>query len=184
MQQDFTRFAGDSHVWVDELPHWANLDAIGTVDTYWRWHGIPPTSAAERVAAWGYRVGFGGSGEYGVLGGRFDPHEYPFLRVRVSATVDVARRAEKPFDAARVGLPHEFVGGALAGALQEAERLGPGTLHFTCSAVHPVDSSWEAFRVLAVGVARLIGLPTGATAVPSELLPYFGGDTPASPGVG
>lgn len=181
MQQNFSRLAGNSRAWLDELPGWAALHPVGTVDGYWSW-ATPPNPATRRAAAWGYKIGFGASGRYGVLGARFEPHEYSFLRVAVPATTSTAGPAEEPFSAGRVGLPHEYVGGVLAGALQEAERLGPGTLRFTCAAVHHVDSSWEAFRICAVGVVRLLGL-ANADEVPSDLLPYFGDEAPPPPGM-
>ena len=73
----------------------------------------------------------GGIGEGGVLGARFEPHEYPYLRVSVAATTEAGgRRAPGRFLHARVGLPLEYVGGVLAGALQEPGLVGPGTLTF------------------------------------------------------
>ena len=48
----------------------------------------------------------GGMGECGVLGARFEPHEYPYLRVSVAATVEAeGRRAPGRFLHARVGCP-------------------------------------------------------------------------------
>lgn len=181
MQHDFTRFAGDAHAWLGELPDWAAVDGVGVVDSYWRWQGSAAPVAVRRYAAWGYRVGFGGHGEYGLLGASYEPHEYPYLRVAVHATQGTGRRAHRPFDAARVGLPHEYVGGVLAGALQEPDGLGPGTLSFKWAAVHEVDSSWEAFRLLAIGVVRLLSLPVDS-GIPDDLLPYFGGQKPLAPG--
>jgi hypothetical protein len=181
VQEEFTRFAGDCRVLLDELPEWALVVPVGRVDTYWRWRTGPPSSARHHQAAWGMRVGFGGHGEYGVLGARFEPHEHPYLRVRVAVTTMTGIPGEEPFTHARVGLPHEVAGGALAGILQEAERLGPGVVRLDWAAVHPVDSSWEAFRVLAIGVARLLSRPD-VTHIPSDLLPHFGGQTPAAPG--
>ncbi|HEX3931218.1 MAG TPA: hypothetical protein VHW64_10950, partial [Nocardioides sp.] len=147
----------------------------------WRWQDNVPPPAVQRQAAWGYRVGFGGHGEYGVLGATFEPHDYPYLRVAVGATQRTRSRAPKPFDRARVGLPHEYVGGVLAGALQEPDRVGPGTLTFRWAAVHEVDSSWEVFRVLAIGVVRLLSLPLDGN-ISDDLLPYFGGEKPLAPG--
>ncbi len=37
--------------------------------------------------------------------------------------------------------------------------VGPGTLTFDHAAVHQIDSSREVFRLLAIGVVRLLGLP-------------------------
>ena len=116
------------------------------------------------------------------MGARFEPHEYPYIRVSVAATLQAeGRRAPDRFGQARVGLPLEYVGGVLAGALQEPNTVGPGTLIFDHAAVHEVDSSWEAFHILAIGVVRLLGLPSGTT-IPMDLLPNFGGSSPASPG--
>jgi hypothetical protein len=181
VRQKLTRFAGDCNVWIGELPEWAAVRSVGTVSGYWRWRGAAPESAAQTQAAWGYRAGFGGHGQYGLLGAKFEPHAYPFLAITVSASVETATIGKEPFHKARVGLPHEYVGAVLAGALQEPDNLGPGTLSFDWAAVHDVDSSWEVFRVLAIGVGRLLRLPT-AGPVPSDLLPYFGGETPVSPG--
>lgn len=55
---------------------------------------------------------------------------------------------------ARVGLPLEFAGGVLAGAVQEPDLVGPGLLAFDYAAVHEIDSSWDVFRLLAIGVVR------------------------------
>jgi hypothetical protein len=123
-------------------------------------------------------------GEYGVLGARFEPHKYPFLRVFVAVTLGAqARGVPGQFGEARVGLPMEYVGGVLAGALQEPDLIGPGTLTFDHAAFHEVDSSWEMFRLLAIGVVRLLGLPSDGP-IPMDLLPRFGGSEPASPGAG
>ena len=180
VQLEFSRPAGEAIAWVDELPTVSVVSSVGQVTGYWRWRGTAPASAIRRAAGWGYRAGFGGRGEYGVLGATFEPHEYPYLAVHVATTVDVGSPAPGKFGGARVGLPFGYVGGVLAGALQEPERVGPGTLRFEHAAVHEVDSSWEVFRLLAVGVVRLVGLPTGGDA--TGLLPRFGGSTPESPG--
>lgn len=181
VRQVFTRFAGEAHAWLGELPEWAAVDPVGVVDSYWRWWDNVPPTAVQRHAAWGYRVGLGGGGEYGLLGASFEPHDYPYLRVAVAATQRAEHRAQQPFDAARIGLLHEYAGGVLAGALQEPHRLGPGTLSFKWAAVHEVDSSWEVFRVLAIGVVRLLSLPLDSS-IPDDLLPYFGGEKPPAPG--
>ncbi len=182
VQQKFQRFAGDAQAWVGEVPNWARLTSVGIVNTYWRWRdGEAPPSGSMSIAAWGLRVGLGGRGLYGVLGARFEPHDYPFLRVAVSATSQEGDGAPAPFDKASVCLPHEYVGGVLAGAVQEADLVGPGTVTFEWAAVHPVDSDWELFRLLAVGVMRLLAESPRNT-VPSDLLPYFGGTSPDAPG--
>jgi hypothetical protein len=116
------------------------------------------------------------------LGARFAPHEYPYLQVSVAATLEAeGRRAPERFGHARVGLPLEYVGGVLAGACQEPDVVGPGTLTFDHAAVHEIDSSWEMLRLLAIGVVRLLGLPSDGR-IPMDLLPRFGGSKPASPG--
>ena len=158
------------------------LSPVGHVDGYWRWRGVAPGSAVKRAAAWGYRARSGGRGECGVLGARFEPHEYPYLRVSVAATLAAeGRHAPDRFGHARVGLPLEYVGGVLAGAFQEPDIIGPGTLTFDHAAVHEIDSSWEILRLLAIGVVRLLGLPSDDR-IPMNLLPRFGGSEPASPG--
>lgn len=154
----------------------------GPVTGFWRWRGVAPGSAVKRAAAWGYRAGFGGHGEYGVLGARFETHGHPYLRVSVAATVAAeSPRAPGRFGHARVGLPLEYVGGVLARAFQEPGVVGPGRLTFDHAAVHEFDSSWEVFRLLAIGVVRLLGLPSGGH-IPVDLLPRFGGSAPQSPG--
>ncbi|MGQ0844091.1 MAG: hypothetical protein ACT4QF_08135 [Sporichthyaceae bacterium] len=170
-------------IWLDEIPESARSRALGTVSTYWK---LPEgaTDGPSRRAAWGFKVGLGGSGRYGFLGAEFAPHQYERLEVHV----DVLEQGKDPPDprvsAARIGLPHEYVGGVLAGALYEPALLGAGALRFRWAAVHEVDSSWEVFRLLAVGVSRLLSLPPDAGEIPRDLLPYFGGDLPASPGDG
>jgi hypothetical protein len=178
---EFSRGAGDAHAWTDAIPDWSLLSGVGTVTGYWRWHSEVPASASRRGAAWGYRAGFGGHGEYGFLGATFEPHEYPYLQVSVVATRKPGGRAAKPFQDASVGLPHDYVGGVLIGALQEPDRAGPGRLTFNHAAVHEIDSSWEVFRLLAIGVVRLLSLPSEVDEVPQDLLPLFGGSRPESP---
>jgi hypothetical protein len=182
VQQEFFRPAGDAIAWVNELPEWSLLSPVGHVAGYWRWRGRAPDSAVSRAAAWAYRAGFGGRGEYGLLGARFEPHGYPYLRVSVAATLDAeSRLAPDRFGHARVGLPLEFVGGVLTGALQEPDMVGPGTLTFDHAAIHEIDSSWGVFRLLAIGVMRLLGWPSDGR-LPMDLLPRFGGSEPAPPG--
>src|SRR5215218_6064476 len=127
MQHEFTRPAGDALAWVDEIPPWSAVSPVGHVTGYWRWRGRAPASATRRAAAWGYRVGHGG---HGFLGATFEPHEYPYLRVTVAATVETGSPGPGSFASTRVGLPLEYAGGVLAGALQEPDRVGPGTLRF------------------------------------------------------
>jgi hypothetical protein len=91
------------------------------------------------------------------------------------------RRALGRFGHARVGLPLEYAGGVLAGAFAEPAMVGPGTLTFDHAAVHEIDSSWEVFRLLAIGVVRLLGLPPDGRIL-VDLLPRFGGSEPPSPG--
>jgi hypothetical protein len=182
VQQEFFRPGRAALAWVDELPEWSVLSPVGHVAGYWRWRGVAPGSTVKRAAAWGYRAQFGGRGECGVLGARFEPHEYPYLRVSVAATLEVeGRRAPDRFAHAHVGLPLEYAGGVLAGAFQEPGMVGPGTLTFGHAAAHEIDSSWEMFRLLAIGVVRLLSLPSDST-IPMDLLPRFGGSEPASPG--
>lgn len=96
------------------------LSPAGYVDGYWRWRGVAPGSAARRAAGWEYRAQRGAMGECGVLGARFEPHKYPYPRVSVAATLEAGdRRAPGRFLHARIGLPLEYVGGVLAGALQK-----------------------------------------------------------------
>ena len=182
MQQEFFRPGRAAIAWVGELPDWSLLSPVGHVDSYWRWRGMAPDSAIKRAAGWGYRAQLGGMGQCGVLGARFEPHESPYLRVSVGATVQAqGRRAPERFGRAPVGLPLEYVGGVLAGAFQEPGLVGPGTLTFDHAAAHEIDSSWEMFRLLAIGVVRLLGLPSDGR-IPMNLLPRFGGSEPASPG--
>lgn len=101
----------------------------------------------------------------------------------MAATTQSGAACPAPFSAARVGLPHEYVGGVLVGAAQEADRVGPGTATFGWAAVHAVDSSWEMFRVLAVGVVRLLSIGP-VVDVPPDLLPCFGATAPEPPGLG
>lgn len=182
VQQEFSRPSGDACAWAGELPGWSLLSPAGYVDGYWQWRGAVPGSAAGREAGWGYRAGFGGRGECGVLGARFEPHEYPYLRVSVAATLTAdGGRGPGRFGQARTGLPLEYAGGVLTGALQEPGAIGPGTLTFDHAAVHEIDSSWEVFRLLAIGVVRLLALPP-ASPIPADLLPRFGASAPPSPG--
>jgi hypothetical protein len=75
----------------------------------------------------------------------------------------------------------EYAGAVLAGAFQEPDLVGPGTLTFDHAAVHQIDSSREVFRLLAIGVVRLFGLPYDGR-IPEDLLPRFGGSESPSPG--
>ena len=181
MLQEFSRPGASAVVWLDELPEWAAFVPAGFVESYWHWRGTVPSSASGASAAWGYSIVLGGKAEGGVLGAVFNPHDYPHLRIRIASTTEPGATAPRPFPGTRVGLDLEYVGGVLAGAFQEPALLGPGTLTFRHAATHEVDSSWEAFRVLALGVVRLIAL-SGANEVPPDLLPRFGGLIPDSPG--
>jgi hypothetical protein len=181
VQREFRRPAGHALAWLGELPEWSSLSPLGQVTGYWRWRRAVPSSSVERTAAWGYRVLLGGSGQCGLLGARFEPHGYSHLQVSVAATVESERVLPGRFEGTRVGLPLEYVGGVLAGALAEPDRIGPGILTFDHAAVDEVESSWEAFRVLAIGVVRLLGLPPHGD-IPTDLLPRFGGSTPDAAG--
>lgn len=92
MEVSFHRFAGACHVWVDDIPEGFAVTPVGTVVTYCRWSS-PPMSASDRAAMWGYKVGFGGHGEYGVLGGHFEHHQHPYLAITVHASIAAAARA-------------------------------------------------------------------------------------------
>jgi hypothetical protein len=183
VQQDFSGFARHCKLWCGEVPAWAALEPAGVVDTYWHWEEpAVPAMSPPSVAAWGFRVGHGASWSYGLLGATFEPHSYPFLRVSAVVTTVDGLVGPAPFETATVGLPHEYVGGVLAGAVQAAAAVGPGSVSFSWAAVHPVDSSWEVFRLLAVGVMRLLALRSGGP-ISSDLLPYFGGTKPRPPGL-
>jgi hypothetical protein len=54
-------------------------------------------------------------------------------------------------------------------------------LTFDHAAAYEIDSSWEVFHLLAIGVVRLLGLPSDGR-IPRNLLSRFGGSEPASPG--
>lgn len=178
MQTTLSGFAKDCQVWVDDLPAWAEVASVGTVETYLRWtEGTAPDPLPGRAAGWGFRVGHGGSASVGVLGASYQPHDYPYIRIGVDVTVALGRSGARPFNQVHSGLPHEYAGAVLAGAGQEARALGPGVVRFQWAAVHDVDSSWEAFRLLAVGVMRLLAVPS-TEALPADLLPYFGGPIP------
>jgi hypothetical protein len=69
----------------------------------------------------------------------------------------------------------------LGGAFQEPGIVGPGMLTFDHAAVHEIDSSWEMLRLLAIGVVRLLGLPSDGR-IPMDLLPRFGGSVPGALG--
>ena len=119
VQRDFTGVARHCKAWCGEVPGWASLGPVGVVDTYWRWRELElPALKPPNAAAWGFRVGHGGSRSYGLLGATFEPHNYPFLRVAVAATTGEGAGCPAPFDEATVGLPHEYVGGVLAGAVR------------------------------------------------------------------
>jgi hypothetical protein len=114
VQQGIFRPARYAHAWVDELPAWSVLSPVGHVDGSWQWRGVAAGSAVKRAAAWGYRAQRGATGEYGVLGARFEPHEYPYLRVFVAATLEAdGLRAPDRFGEARVGLPLDHLTGII-----------------------------------------------------------------------
>ena len=79
-----------------------------------------------------------------------------------------------------LGYPSSTSAVCSRGGSQEPDMVGPGTLTVDHAAVHEIDSSWEVFRLLAIGVVRLLGLPSDR--IPTDLLPRFGGSEPASPG--
>lgn len=179
MQWSYSRLARAAHVWTEDLPTWADIHPAGWVDYYVQWAGDAlPSLRPARRALWGFKVGHGGHGSYGVLGGSFEPHEWPYLRIRVGTAEGLGPPCPSPFEQARVGLPLEYVGGVIAAA-PLAAALGTGRVVFDQAAVHDVDSSWEVFRLLAVGVLRLLGLDQGAA--PDQVLPYFGGTKPEAP---
>jgi hypothetical protein len=176
---DLTRQWRRARLWLDEVPEWARIDAAGTVETYHHDPG-PPTLDRPRRAAWAMAVPFGGHSWYGLLGAEHTPHAHPYLRVLVD--VGGGRgTAEEPSPDAEPGLPYEYVGAVLAGAVAEPALLGAGTLHVRWAATHPVDSAWEALRVVAAGLVRLLATPGEP---PPDLLPFFGGSTPPPPGGG
>lgn len=166
--------------WIGETPSWAETAPVGWVDYYLRWRddSVPASRPGSR-ALWGFKVGHGGKWSCGVLGATFEPHEWPYLRLRVGASVSAGPWCPPPFENARVGLSMEYVGGVLAAA-PESAALGPGTVVFDQAATHEVDSSWEVFRLLGIGVLRL--LARDANDPPDDVLPYFGGSTPLGPG--
>lgn len=181
MHGNLSGFARNCHVWLGEVPDWAAVHPVGSVETYLRWNeSEAPTPVQQSAAAWGCRIGHGGKGSYGLLGATYEPHDYPFLQISVSATSDLGAQCPDPFNAARVGVSHEFVGGVLAGASQEAGRLGPGSVQFLWGAVHEIDSSWEVFRALSIGVVRLLSRDP-SDGIPTDVLPYFGGSLPPAP---
>ena len=101
----------DCEVWLGEVPSWAALRPIGTVETYLRGGDLASRSPSPRnSAAWGFRVGHGGKESRGVLGATYEPHDHPFIQVSAGATTELGASCPKPFGAARVGLPHEYVG--------------------------------------------------------------------------
>jgi len=119
---------------------------------------------------------------YGLLGAGFHPHDYEFLRV----SVGIANPAG-PYDEAlgerleaKVGLPDYVCGGVFAGALHDPGRLGRGVVRFMWGAVTDAGSAWEVFRILAVGVVRLLGSDEHID--PAELLLFFNGPGAPPPG--
>jgi hypothetical protein len=139
-----------ARIWLGEVPELARSQSPGTVSTHWRLQE-GASEAATRRAAWGFKVGLGGRGLCGLLGAEFTPHHYERLEVRVDVLEQVKASPDPVLSAAKTGLPHEYVGGVLAGALHEPTLLGAGILRFRWAAVHEVDSSWEVFPVARGG---------------------------------
>jgi hypothetical protein len=103
-----------------------------------------------------------------MLGARFAPVDSTQLTIQIATSVDdtSARQlwqhsqssSRVTYPLGFIGLPTEYSGGVLQGVLDapELERLGGGSLTFTCAAHHPVDSNTRAFRQLAKIVVRLL----------------------------
>jgi hypothetical protein len=122
-----------ARIWLGEVPELARSQSPGTVSTHWRLQE-GASEAATRRAAWGFKVGLGGRGLCGLLGAEFTPHHYERLEVRVDVLEQVKARPDPVLSAAKTGLPHEYVGGVLAGALHEPTLLGAGILRFRWAA--------------------------------------------------
>lgn len=127
--------------------------------------------AAETSASTGSR------GYYGLLGATYTPDGSNRLRVRVATseregylyagpsvrTKDWMRRVELPRKYMEVwtewvGLPREYAGAVIEGAIrtQETNPLGGGEVRFDCAAHHLVDSNNYTFSGLAALVVRLL----------------------------
>jgi hypothetical protein len=167
--------------WLGETPALAEVTSAGIVETYWNNPG-PSVSQEVRRAAFEVMVPSGGRILYGLLGGEFRPHDYNFLRI----CVDLATPERDYEDGVlrslgqKVGLPDYVCGGVLAGAVHDPSLLGQGAVRFRWGAITDVGSSWETFRLLAVGVIRLLAADDDTD--PVDLMPYFNGPGAPPPG--
>lgn len=145
-------------VWIDEWPdaHLGNVD----LESF-------SVSAAGRRRTKGYGVAVewwapsGPRVRYGLLGGSFEPHGDDSLKVclREGSEERIYNSGFPTVYGERilVGLPTEYVGGALEGIRSTCAipaEVPPGRLVLRVAAHGEVGSSWKVFNVLGIVLGR------------------------------
>ncbi len=147
-------------LWLGELPN-AIFTPEAMVERVISAPSVGNRSQAQ--AAVEMSIIYGPRAEYGLLGATLTPGGSNRLRVRVATTEREGPRfagpsVRKSSWTGQVGLPREYAGAVIEGAIRtlETDPLGGGELRFECAAHHLVDSNQRAFAALAAMVARLL----------------------------
>jgi hypothetical protein len=154
-----------ARVWVGELPK-LSYDVLQVEQR--RLEAEGSILAEVRCAAVELLIPTGPRSLYGALGAMVTPGACGQLLVQVAISpLDgelVASALTGRMDEVHIGLPQEYAGAVLEGAVntEEIHLLGPGILRFNHAAHGEVSSAQVIFRRLARTVVRLLCLDTEA----------------------
>jgi hypothetical protein len=154
-----------ARVWVGELPE-LSYDVLQVEERRLAAQG--GMLAEVRCAAVELLIPTGPRSLYGALGATFSPGITGQLLVQVATSAEdgelVASALTGRLDEVHIGLPQEYAGAVLEGAVntEEIHLLGPGILRFDHAAHGYVSSAQVIFRRVARTVVRLLCLDEGA----------------------